>query len=191
MERPNARLLIGMAGSIHSALIFTYLDELQERFAGEVAFVLTSSASQMVSVPALRACAPDRVFTDQWDSSPVVPMPLHIRLATWADAFVVLPASANLLGKAANGIADDLLTTLLISYQRPIVFAPAMNIAMWQSKPVQRNVQRLKEDGHLVVHADPGLDVQGGEVVQGVGPTPAIVLAALASLVAAGGTAQR
>jgi phosphopantothenoylcysteine synthetase/decarboxylase len=85
---------------------------------------------------------------------------------------VVLPATANILGKAAHGIADDLLSTAIVSYAGPIVFAPAMNPTMWASPSVQRNVNTLTADGHYVVPPGRGVSLTTGDWDLGLGPSP-------------------
>src|SRR5207247_11120783 len=75
----------------------------------------------------------------------------HIRLADQADAIVIAPATANVLGKLANGIADDLLTTVLLAARAPLVLAPAMNVHMWEHAAVQENLARLVARGAPIV----------------------------------------
>ncbi len=79
------------------------------------------------------------------------PLGPHIELARGADLLCIAPATANLLAKAAHGLADDLLTTLLLSFDGPVLIAPAMNCEMWEKPAVQRNVAQLRDDGvHFV-----------------------------------------
>jgi phosphopantothenoylcysteine decarboxylase/phosphopantothenate--cysteine ligase len=84
------------------------------------------------------------------------PLGAHIELAARADVVVVAPASADLLAKAAAGAADDLLSTLLLCAECPILFAPAMNAAMWVHPAVQRNVAQLAADGATIVQPGTG-----------------------------------
>lgn len=84
------------------------------------------------------------------------PLGPHIELAARADVVVVAPASADFLAKAAAGVADDLLTTLLLCAECPVLVAPAMNAAMWAKPAVQRNVRRLAEDGVTVIQPGTG-----------------------------------
>ena len=79
------------------------------------------------------------------------PLGAHIELAARADCVVVAPASADFLAKAAHGMADDLLTTLLLCAECPVIFAPAMNAAMWKHPAVQRNVEQVAADGARIV----------------------------------------
>lgn len=80
--------------------------------------------------------------------------PGHMELARWSDAFVVLPASANVIGQAANGIAPNLLTTTILASEGPVVFCPNVSSVMWTKKAVQRNIETLIGDGHLVIQPE-------------------------------------
>ena len=82
--------------------------------------------------------------------------PTHIALADWAEIVVVSPATANIVGKLANGIADDLLSTLLLSVDVPVVLAPAMNVRMWENVVVGENVAKLKSRGVHIVEPEEG-----------------------------------
>src|SRR3712207_1036071 len=89
----------------------------------------------------------------------------HLELARWSDAFVVLPASANVIGQAANGIASNLLTTTILASARPVVFCPNVNSVMWNKRAVQRNVETLIGDGHRVIQPELAMvyEVESGE----------------------------
>ena len=80
----------------------------------------------------------------------------HIELAEGADLLCVAPATANLLAKAAHGLADDLLSTLLLAFHGPMILAPAMNSFMWEKPAVKRNVEQLRADGFLIVDPEEG-----------------------------------
>ena len=84
------------------------------------------------------------------------PLGAHIELAAKADLVVVAPATADLLAKAAHGVADDLLTTLLLCRECPLLVAPAMNAAMWEKPAVQRNVRQLAADGATIIDPETG-----------------------------------
>jgi len=175
-EKLCEHLLVGMCGSIHALTIHTYLTRLREELAGSIRIIMTPSARRMVQEETVRLYTDDRVFTDLWDRSDSIDRAPHIQLTRWADLFVVLPATANVLGKAAHGIADDLLSTAILSYSGTIVFAPAMNPAMWESKAVQRNVAILKTDGHYIVPPEPALSVTSGDWDLGLAPSPETLL---------------
>jgi phosphopantothenoylcysteine synthetase/decarboxylase len=91
--------------------------------------------------------------------------PGHVELANWSDLFLVLPASANLLGQAANGIAPNLLSTTILASPRPVIFCPNVQNVMWNKKAVQRNVEMLRGDGHIVLEPELAMvyEVDSGE----------------------------
>lgn len=171
---PCSRLLVGISGSVHAAQIGEYLVRLRREFATEIWVIMTATATDMVPRRLVELAADGRVLTDIWGNREM-PSP-HIRLTSWAELFLVLPATANALGKAACGIADDLLSTSVLASPHPVVFAPAMNEAMWRTRSVQRNVAVLREDGHYVIEPASGVSVATGDVDAGLGPTPDTVM---------------
>src|SRR5215212_2277853 len=80
--------------------------------------------------------------------------PGHIELVRWCDMFVVLPAPANVLGQAANGMAPNLLSTTMLASPRPVIFCPNVHSVMWSKPAVQRNVETLREDGHMIIEPE-------------------------------------
>jgi len=92
--------------------------------------------------------------------------PGHVELAGWCELFVVLPASANVLGQAANGIAPNLLTTAVLASPRPVVFCPNTSDTMWNKPAVKRNVETLRKDGHIIIDPElaPAYEVDTGEM---------------------------
>jgi phosphopantothenoylcysteine synthetase/decarboxylase len=147
MTRDTKRILIGASGSIGVLELHNYLLKFLS-YSAKINLILTRTASKMVQQGSLRAIIGHEVFCD--DSDGFLPVP-HINLADWADFFVVLPASANIIAKAAAGIADDLLSTTIIARAAPIYFVPNMNEVMWKKPVVQRNVARIQEDGHQIL----------------------------------------
>ncbi len=145
--------------------MLSYLVVLRATFATEVRVVMTAAANALLPASTV-AYVCDGVFLD--GAPGLEKRPGHLELARWSDAFVVLPASANLIGQAANGIAPDLLTTTILASTRPVVFCPNVNDAMWSKKAVQRNVQTLLEDGHLVIQPELAMvyEVESGKMQQ-------------------------
>lgn len=143
----NSRLLVGACGSSAIVNLPAYLAVFRSRLDAEVRVVLTSHAAQFLPAHTV-ALFCDEVLTSAeglgLDRN-------HVELARWADGFVVLPATANVLASAAHGCADTLLTATALAYERPITFFPVMNAAMWTKPPVRRNVETLRADGHVVV----------------------------------------
>ena len=164
-ERQIERLLVGVSGSAAVFNLLSYLVVLRAGFAREVRVVMTSAANALLPASTV-AHVCDGVFLDA--APGLEKRPGHLELARWSEAFVVLPASANLIGQAANGTAPDLLTTTILASTRPVVFCPNVNDAMWTKKAVQRNVETLMKDGHLVIQPTRAMvyEVESGEMQQ-------------------------
>jgi phosphopantothenoylcysteine synthetase/decarboxylase len=156
----HVRLLVGVCGSI-SAVAVPHLVLWMRPTLGitQVRLVLTRAAKALVGTSVMRAVTDHGVFAD-FDDMPDASAP-HVELAAWADAILVLPATANFLGKVANGIADDLLTTTLLAADCPVVIVPVTNAAMWAKPAVQRNVAQLRDDGYDVVEPTEGVELAG------------------------------
>ncbi len=128
--------------------------DLASRLTGAgatVRTVMTANACELIRPKSFEAVTGQVVYTELWTPSQDHQID-HVHLVDWADIVVVAPATANILGKMAGGIADDLLSTLLcVCWQKPLLLAPAMNTRMWTNPAVQRNVELLKETGcHFV-----------------------------------------
>ena len=109
--------------------------------------IMTESATRLVGPKSFEAVTGGPVYVDLWSTTEEYEIS-HVSLTDWADVVLVAPATANIIGKAANGICDDLLsTTLCTCWRKPTVIAPAMNDNMWENPAVQRNVQLIKEMG--------------------------------------------
>lgn len=178
MSRPCGNVLVGVSGAIHSIQLPEYLLRFKTELADSLKVIMTKAATQMIPPNVVELYTDDPIFVDGWDRSSSVRTP-HIQLPRWADVFLILPASADIIGKAANGIADDLLSTAILASPRPIVFAPAMNPSMWQNAALQRNVARLRADGHSVLDPGIGTSVTSGTWDRGLGPAPERVISHL------------
>ena len=139
------RVLLGVSGGIAAYKAPDLVRKLTAKGA-EVRVVLTASAEHFVSPLSLQAVSGNTVSNDLLDPAAEAAMG-HIELAKWADYLLIAPATANLLAKMANGIADDLLTTLYLATTAKVVIAPAMNQQMWKAPSVTRNVHQLQQDG--------------------------------------------
>ena len=139
------RVLLGVSGGIAAYKAPDLVRKLTAKGA-EVRVVLTASAEHFVSPLSLQAVSGNTVSNDLLDPAAEAAMG-HIELAKWADYLLIAPATANLLAKMANGIADDLLTTLYLATIAKVVIAPAMNQQMWKAPSVTRNVHQLQQDG--------------------------------------------
>lgn len=131
----------------------------------EVQVVMTRSATEFVGPVTFQALTGRDVFVEMWDKQRGDSM-AHISLTRWADVFLVAPATANFLAKLANGVADDLLSTLAAARECPLLVAPAMNKQMWGNPANQRNIAQLKADGIAILGPAAGFQACG-EVGEG------------------------
>ena len=145
------RLVIGVTGGIAAYKTAALVSRLVQAGA-TVTVVMTQSATRLVGPKTFEALSGRPVRTDMWGPGAHP----HIELAEEAELLCVAPATANLLAKAACGLADDLLSTLLLAFSGPIVLAPAMNSHMWNKPAVQRNVEQLRADRFLLVDPEEG-----------------------------------
>lgn len=97
----------------------------------------------------------NKVVTDMFDETDYIDVK-HISLARKADLFLIVPATANIIGKVANGIADDMLSTTIMVTQAPVIFAPAMNNQMYENRIVQDNIEKLKRYGYKFIEPEVG-----------------------------------
>lgn len=146
-------LIIGVSGGIAAYKSAMLVSSLVQDGHG-VTVVMTRTARKFIGAATFRALTGRPVATQPFDRD--YPLGAHIELADKAQLLCVAPASADLIGKAANGLADDLLSTLCLSFTGPIVFAPAMNTAMWEKPSVQRNIETLRSDGYHIIDPDSG-----------------------------------
>lgn len=158
------KILIGVSGGI-SAYKTAELVRLLIKAGHQVQVVMTKSATEFVGPVTFQALTGREVFVDMWDKQRGDSM-AHISLTRWADLFLVAPATANFVAKLANGIADDLLSTLAAARECPLLVAPAMNKQMWANPANLRNIGQLKDDGVTIL--GPAAGVQAcGEIGEG------------------------
>src|SRR5215210_3583150 len=128
------RLLVGVSGSVAVLNLPAYLAVLRADLASEVRVIMTPQAARMLP-PSIVAPICDGVFLDQKPG--LERRPGHVELARWSEMFVILPATANVIGQAAHGLATNLLTTILAS-PRPVIFCPNVHPSMWNKAAVKR-----------------------------------------------------
>ena len=175
-----AQVVLGVAGGIAAYKAVELLRQLTE--AGhEVTVVPTAAALQFVGAPTWAALSGRPVSSTVWDEVHQVP---HVRVGQSADLVVVAPATADLLARAAHGLADDLLTTTLLTAPCPVVMAPAMHTEMWEHPATRANVATLRSRGVLVLDPDVGR-LTGADSGRGRLPDP-VELARLCTRVLAG-----
>ena len=184
MTLKGKRILLIIAGGIAAYKSLDLIRRLRERGAS-VRPVMTDAAKEFVTPLAVGALAASHVYDalfsreDEQDVG-------HIRLARDCDLVLVAPATADLMAKAANGLANDLASTILLATNQPVLMAPAMNPAMWANAATQRNVARLKTDGIQFVGPDSGEMAESGEAGIGRMAEPLTIVAALESLLGTG-----
>ncbi|KTD65958.1 bifunctional phosphopantothenoylcysteine decarboxylase/phosphopantothenate--cysteine ligase CoaBC [Legionella shakespearei] len=155
----NKKILLGVCGGI-AAYKSAYLIRELTRLGAEVRVVMTQSAQQFVSPLLMQALSGNEVRTELFDTQAERAMG-HIELARWADYLVIAPASANCIAKMAQGIADDLLSTLYLVAETPVIVCPAMNRSMWAHPATQANCQLLQERGAILVGPEEGSQACG------------------------------
>ncbi|MEL7047400.1 MAG: bifunctional phosphopantothenoylcysteine decarboxylase/phosphopantothenate--cysteine ligase CoaBC [Pseudomonadota bacterium] len=159
------RILLIIGGGIACYKCLELVRRLKERGYG-VRTIMTQSAQRFITPLAVSALTNERVFTELFDVDDEREIG-HIRLSRQADLVLVAPATANLLARMANGIADDLATATLLASDKPPLIAPAMNPKMWSHPATQRNVAQLIDDGADIIGPDAGEMAEHGEA--GVG----------------------
>lgn len=131
----------------------------QIKAGNQVRVVMTSMAERFVT-PLTFSTLTNNIVYDDFDSDTENPV-AHVALADWADQIVIAPATANFIGKMANGIADDFASTVVIASHAIKKVLPAMNVNMWNNPSVQRNMKQLRDDGVLILEPDNGLLAEG------------------------------
>jgi phosphopantothenoylcysteine decarboxylase/phosphopantothenate--cysteine ligase len=152
--KSGPEIVVGVSGGI-AAYKAAALTSLLVQDGAQVTAVLTRNARRFIGAATFAALTGRPVASRSFDPA-AFPLGAHIELAAKADLVIVAPATADLLAKAAGGVADDLLTTLLLCAECPVLYAPAMNAAMWEKPAVQRNVQQVAADGGILVQPGTG-----------------------------------
>ena len=140
----NKKIVLGISGGI-AAYKSAELARLLMQEGASVQVVMTEAATQFITPVTMQALTGNPVFTNQWDARINNNM-AHIELSRAADAILIAPASADLMAKLSLGLADDLLTTLCLARDCPLLLAPAMNLQMWQHPATARSAERLRSD---------------------------------------------
>ena len=149
MELTGKRIALGITGGI-AAYKSAELVRLLIKQGASVQVAMTEAATHFVTPTTFQALSGNRVFTDPWDTNVGNSM-AHINFSREADVLLVAPASANYLAKVANGLADNLLTTLTLARSCPLLVAPAMNLQMWANPATRRNIATLRADGVTIL----------------------------------------
>jgi len=174
-------VVLGVAGGIAAYKACELLRLLTES-GHDVRVVPTAAALRFVGAPTWAALSGKPVHEDVWSDVHEVP---HVRIGRHADLLVVAPATADILAKAAHGLADDLLTNTLLTVSGPVVFAPAMHTEMWENPATVANVATLRARGHVVIEPAVGR-LTGADSGKGRLPEPAEIFAVVKRVLARG-----
>lgn len=148
-------ILVGVTGGIAAYKSANIISILKKK-GHNVKVVMTKNATNIIAPLTLETLSRNRVYVDMWDEKPHYEVE-HISLSDWADVVLIAPATYNIIGKIANGIADDMLTTIISATQKPTFFALAMNVKMYENPILLENIEKLKKFGYKFIDSDEGL----------------------------------
>lgn len=154
MELKRKTIVLGVTGGIAAYWAAEIICALKNREA-DVHVIMTNNATKFITPLTLQTLSKNKVVTDMFE----LPVNLdigHITYAKRADLILVAPATANFIGKIANGIADDMLSTTIMAASAPIIICPAMNDKMWANPIVKENIKKLKKQGYNFVDPEYG-----------------------------------
>jgi len=174
-------VVVGVCGGIAAYKAVEIVSRLR-KLGADVHVIMTENASKFVAPLTFQSISHNPVVIDMFEK-PVHWDIEHISLAQKADVFLVAPATANVIGKVAGGIADDMLTTTIMATKAPVVFAPAMNHNMYENVIVQRNIETLKSAGYFFIEPDKGL-MACGTYGKGRLPEPEAIVRAVVNVLA-------
>ena len=150
----NKRIVLGVTGGI-AAYKTAELTRTLMQAGAQVKVIMTKSAAEFITPLTMQTLSQNQVYTDMFVPADKYEM-AHIALAEFADAFVIAPATANIIGKIASGIGDDLLSTTIMAQNKPTLICPAMNDKMLANPIVQENIKKLKRFGYAVMDSVEG-----------------------------------
>lgn len=147
-------ILIGVTGGIAAYKSANIISILRKK-GYNVKVIMTKSATNIITPQTLETLSKNRVVTDMWERNHQIEVE-HISLADWADIFLIAPATYNIVGKVASGIADDMLSTVISACKKPVYFALAMNVNMYENPILKDNIQKLEKLGYKFIESDEG-----------------------------------
>lgn len=150
----NLNIVVGVTGGIAAYKSCGIVSYLKQQGAN-VEVIMTKNACEFITPLTLETLSGNKVITDMFKRPDYMDVK-HISLAKKADLFLIVPATANIIGKVANGIADDMLSTTIMATQAPVIFAPAMNNGMYENRIVQNNLEKLKLYGYKIIEPSVG-----------------------------------
>ncbi|MCK4244907.1 MAG: hypothetical protein KAX20_04705 [Candidatus Omnitrophica bacterium] len=168
----KGKILLGVCGGIAAYKAAELIEGLKRK--NEIKVVMTNNSTRFITPLTLQTLSGNPVYSEmftlpkEWEIA-------HISLAKWADLLLVVPATANIIGKAASGIADDLLSTVIMASTSPVLFAPAMNKNMWKNHILQENIKRLKKIGYHFIEPTRGILANGQVGIGHLAPVETII----------------
>jgi phosphopantothenoylcysteine decarboxylase/phosphopantothenate--cysteine ligase len=155
----NKKVIVGISGSIAAYKSYDLIRALQKENV-DIRCVVTDAGMQFVNKLTLESLLQDSIYTDLFGDYPEK-RAIHIALAEWADLVMIVPASADIMAKAAVGLADDLLSSIMLATQAKIVLVPAMHSNMWNHPCTQENVKKLETRGYSFIGPAMGMLADG------------------------------
>lgn len=147
-------ILLGVTGGIAAYKSANIVSMLKKK-GYNVKVIMSENATKIITPLTLETLSKERVYVDMWDKTPHFEVE-HISLAEWADVVLIAPATYNIVGKVANGIADDMLSTVISATNKPVFFALAMNVNMYNNPILKENINKLKKYGYRFIDSDEG-----------------------------------
>ena len=147
-------ILIGVTGGIAAYKSANIVSILRKK-GYNIKVIMTENATKIITPQTLETLSRNRVITDMWERNHQLEVE-HISLAEWADLVLIVPATFNIVGKIANGIADDMLSTVISACKKPVYFALAMNVNMYENPILKENINRLENLGYKFIESDEG-----------------------------------
>jgi phosphopantothenoylcysteine decarboxylase/phosphopantothenate--cysteine ligase len=178
------RMVLCAAGGYQCHTLPGFVLALLRHFADDVQVVLSRAATKLVAPLAVEAASRHPVFVEMEDRGEGVFVP-HIELGRDVDLVLVYPATVNIVGKVAHGIADELIAALVLATPAPVLFVPVSNPRMWEQPAVKRNLAQLEADGFTVLPPLPGIEVatrEGLAEAQEPFPLPSLLVRMSAAL---------
>ena len=150
----DLNVVVGITGGIAAYKACGIVSYLKSEGAN-VDVIMTRNACEFITPLTLETLSGNKVITDMFERPDYIDVK-HISLARKADVFLIVPATANIIGKVANGIADDMLSTTIMATKAPVIFAPAMNNGMYENTIVQNNLEKLRSYGYKIIEPSIG-----------------------------------
>lgn len=150
----NLNIVVGITGGIAVYKACGIVSYLKQQGAN-VDVIMTKNACQFITPLTLETLSKNKVIVDMFQRPDYIDVK-HITLAKKADLFLIVPATANIIGKVANGIADDMLSTTILATKSPVIFSPAMNNVMYENPIMKDNLKKLKSYGYKIIEPSIG-----------------------------------